>query len=492
MTPGGVGGSKVVYFKESGGRISKAAMRDVVHKFSQFKAQPPAKAAKPVKGVPALPIPKAEDKKFRAEAAKFLKELAAFKAKLAQKKAQKEGKPLSEIERGKAPGAKVAAAKIKSLMKQLENEALPEIVKEAILAQIELLRNQFPDFRKFLRSDFMIDDSVLTGVITRAGPFQYGDQVKIKDWNNLLNVFGQVTHFPAFDAHDEHRLVGFTHSFELDGETELVHGKAHTFEDIAELSDLTTPTNLPVSIRFYDQGARTDGVQDITDVLHLAISFNKTDQDRCSSLGGHACTLSPESHLSNLQQTQAEDDFMANDEDKKKKKTDEEEEEDEDQKDMDTSLTDFLKVYGYPNKEEFIKVFGVNKEDFTQKFVAKADYDALSADLKTVKDFVVNMKAKAAAKQIAKLASLRADLISKHEIKEDFITAQETKWGDSTYDFLKAFHDGLPEPKEVEEDFSHHDPFSTQSDFKAQEENIDAIIKKRFPAANLGPGGALK
>lgn len=145
-----------------------------------------------------------------------------------------------------------------------------------------------------LTMDFV---DTMEGPITRAGPFEYGDEILYKDWNNLKEVFSKIDHVPLIGSkgEDSHldkgdRIIGFAHNFKLNDKTKQVLADVETFKEIEQLSDLKNPSNLPVSIGFKDEGE--GNIQKITGIKHLAMSLNALETDRCSSAGGLSCTVS--------------------------------------------------------------------------------------------------------------------------------------------------------------------------------------------------------
>ena len=150
------------------------------------------------------------------------------------------------------------------------------------------------DVTKFNRTD----STTMDGVITRSGQFKYDDGIRIKDWDNLVEVFGKIEFLPVYgsvqpDSHKEkeERLIGFAHDFRPDHKTELMYADVEFLDDIKNLSDLEDPKDLPVSIAFNDLTPVGAGTSNIAGVHHLAVSLNANEKDRCSSMGGHACII---------------------------------------------------------------------------------------------------------------------------------------------------------------------------------------------------------
>jgi len=151
-----------------------------------------------------------------------------------------------------------------------------------------------------IKYDFERQDStVMDGVITRSGKFKYDDGIRIKDWNNLVEVFENTDHLRVIGTTKQNshldiddRIIGFAHNFVPDHENELMYADIEFFENIEDLSDLEDPKDLPVSIGFGDLLPPGSGTSKITGVSHLAVSLNANEKDRCSSMNGHSCTIS--------------------------------------------------------------------------------------------------------------------------------------------------------------------------------------------------------
>lgn len=147
-------------------------------------------------------------------------------------------------------------------------------------------------------------DFAMGGFITRSGEFDYGpNNVKIKEWDNLKELFNETAHFPMFGtksygSHGESydSLIGFTHNWEffepgvIDKDGHIYAKQEFFANNITDLSDLKDPNNLPVSIGFIDLGEGK--IQEISKLRHLAVSLNKLEGDRCSTEGGLGCNIS--------------------------------------------------------------------------------------------------------------------------------------------------------------------------------------------------------
>jgi len=149
--------------------------------------------------------------------------------------------------------------------------------------------------------DFIDDFPTYFGRITRAGPFKYPDGLKYKKYDNLKEYFSRIDHLPlygsrTYGSHDEDKktteLVGFLHNWVLDDDKKDVYSDIEFFKNIKELSDLKHPENLPISLKF-NVADPNSKVQDIRELIHGAVSLNKLELDRCSSVDGYgSCTVS--------------------------------------------------------------------------------------------------------------------------------------------------------------------------------------------------------
>ena len=181
----------------------------------------------------------------------------------------------------------------------------------------------------FIRTDFqVINDSALGGYVVRDGPYQYGIKengepiIRYKKWDNLQEAYGSLSTVMGYgsrynDSHYEadDRMIGYWDNFKLipkgekgptppyiDNEHNRVWAKLNTIQDIDKLSDLELENlkNLPVSASYEDLG--DDQTQVVGKVYHIATSLNKTEQDRCSTMGGSSCNISPLGDLTNHDQ----------------------------------------------------------------------------------------------------------------------------------------------------------------------------------------------
>lgn len=147
----------------------------------------------------------------------------------------------------------------------------------------------------------VMEDTLIEGVLTQAGPFKYGDNILYKKWNNIVENAEQTTVLPIFGSrlygsHEEReeRLIGYIDVFNPDHEKKKLRFRGHTFEPIEKLSDLRDPSKLNLSLSFYDDRAPDSNVQVIKGFRHAAISLNNLEQDRCSSIDGMGhCYASP-------------------------------------------------------------------------------------------------------------------------------------------------------------------------------------------------------
>ncbi|MHA1796219.1 MAG: KTSC domain-containing protein [Promethearchaeota archaeon] len=302
--------------------------------------------------------------------------------------------------------------------------------------QLNKLLKQLGDLQDFMVDDFTDDMQYFRGPITRAGKFQYGLQIKEKDLNNLKEVTSRYKHLPSFDSHQENRIIGFAYNFTDDPDlfmkdhpryNELVgkpyiFSEGYVFDDIENTSNIEIipdQTLLPVSIRFFDQNEGTDNTyQNITDLIHLAISVDANDQDRCSTLGGDPCWVSfhdrrQESNTL-MEQIQIEGDFMPKD-----KKEEEE----------DSGASDG-KTEGMDAEYEHEKKQREGKEDFVpmSEFVKlRKAYEQAAKDVQDMAKEVSSMREKYLAHQKKveeiELKKLKSDFSEneKYRIKSDFL-----------------------------------------------------------------------
>lgn len=170
-------------------------------------------------------------------------------------------------------------------------------------------RKGFRELGRKIRQDHACDFT-MEGMLTRSGEFDYraeGQGIKIKTPENLKWIAENTDHVPVFGKRErgshqesEYSLIGFAHQFtyipvgEVDDYAHI-YGKTELFKDIKDLSDLENPRELPVSFGFDDIGE--GGVQKIIRLHHLAVSLNKIERDRCSTMNGPSCTISPISQV---------------------------------------------------------------------------------------------------------------------------------------------------------------------------------------------------
>jgi len=175
--------------------------------------------------------------------------------------------------------------------------------KERGLAYKETQLAWFDKGMKYRESGLPKADFTMGGFITRSGEFDYGPEgIKTKNWDNLKEIFSETKHFPIFGtrsygAHGEQyeKLIGYTYDWEFFEPGEIdkdghIYAKSDLFDSIYNLSDLKDPNNLPVSIGFIDLGKGV--IQNISKLRHLAVSLNKLEGDRCSTMGGLGCNIS--------------------------------------------------------------------------------------------------------------------------------------------------------------------------------------------------------
>jgi hypothetical protein len=288
---------------------------------------------------------------------------------------------------------------------------------------------------------------------------------------------GEVNHLPTFDSHNEDRLIGFAYDWVFDDDEERVYGHVQTFKDIQEISALREDLQdqFPVSIRFFDKSKSDDLYQDIERVLHLAMSVDKTEQDRCSASGGKPCYVSradftekPSSDGCSSRSitknngpakiiTQDYNKTMTEKEkEEEKEKVDDEEDEDEDDEEKDK------KAAGADFEEED------DEEDFVK--ISTEEYEKLKATdsrLKQMEDFVGKLKKQEQARKKKEEIDLRAELAKDPRVKSDFLEDKGLKELKIIQDSLTPLEDDndgaeIPLQKGIKD-------FETQvSDFKKQ------------------------
>ena len=176
----------------------------------------------------------------------------------------------------------------------------PTIRKRAVLA--ETFAKHRPKKRTDLDFfDFVDDFPTYFGRITRAGPFKYPDGIRHKKYDNLKELFSRIDHLPLYGSriygsHDEDKptteLIGFMHNWVLNDNNKDIFSDIEYFKDIKELSDLKNPEDLDISLKF-NVADPNSKVQDITELIHGAVSLNKLETNRCASVEGYgSCTTS--------------------------------------------------------------------------------------------------------------------------------------------------------------------------------------------------------
>jgi len=474
-TPGGVGGSIVPYFKIKNNRMSQKAQARSVQTFLKaarsgnakvgttpiqqidrptFKAfqrftstyqtslfqklkmrqigrfvkklpQPGQKPATPQTQKPSSKIPKATTKKPKKVSIKRTKK-KKDKTEEIQRKSDADSRALirAQIRRLRKQLKQARQNKLESKVKSLEKKI------ETLEKRLETVGDFTDDFIHYshLTDDFTNDMHYFRGPITRAGKFQYGNEVKTKDLDNLREVAAKYRHLPSFDSHQENEILGFAYNFTDDPDlfmkdhpkySELVgkpyiFSEGYAFKDIENQTDIdikADETLLPTSMRFLDSNEGFDSTeQHLTALVHLAISTDQSDRDRCSTLGGDPCWVS-------FHDKQAKPkligDFMPKD---KKEEEDEESGSDGDEEEEDADSKDEQK-----------------KED--DDFVPRKAYDAILKDvadlIKTVDDFSIIEKKRDARDQARekemdkiKLDTIRSDFTKENQlytIKSDFL-----------------------------------------------------------------------
>jgi len=459
ITPGGVGGSIVPYHKISGSRMkTQEEAREIFEKMAK-REETEEVEQEPSEGW----------KKTWKAAARQQEKLEEAPLKTEKKQTPKVGEKGTEgvepepEEEGPNREQQILLGKIKELQQQLAMEGIADITKQLLRNEIENLQRQlervadFDELRMVVSDMKVMDDStVLYGPITRGGEFIYDNIKKIKDYNQLKEVFGNVSHLPAFDSHNEDRLIGFAYDWEFKDDTEQVFGHVQTFRDIEELSELREDImdNFPVSIRFTDVSKDSDRKQDIRNLLHLAMSVNKTETDRCSASGGKSCYVSRSDFREKLgsnkevesssrstintngtRKTIKKQDYKMTDkkekeeeEEEKKDDAEEEEEEEEEKKD------DAEEEEEEEDKEDYIEV---SKEEYEEMLDMKSR-------MKDLEDFASKLQKKEAQRKEKELIELRNELKNDPRVKADFLE-------DKGLNELKIIQDSLT-PIEAEDD----------------------------------------
>lgn len=240
-------------------------------------------------------------------------------AKKLMKKHEKKDNPFSKMQYKDAK--KLRNIHIEQLHK-LTGKRLKQRVKSIGEKDLTLIHNTSNEKPSILRieNDFVpftrVNDSMLGGYITRDGPFLYEKEVKYKEWKNIKDIYGNTTHMIAYgsktaDSHTERndRMIGYFDNFVLvpkgekgpypdkdgnyiDNRFNRVATQLHTNKDAVDLSDLDKEDliHLPVSASYDDIGK--GNLQHISKLRHGAVSLNKNEMDRCSTLNGSSCNMS--------------------------------------------------------------------------------------------------------------------------------------------------------------------------------------------------------
>ena len=154
-------------------------------------------------------------------------------------------------------------------------------------------------------SDFKEEEYILEGSMTRGGKFWYPEGWEKKNYYQLKDIYKEFDHLPAYGAmryegHNENEIIGFGYDWKFtDPNEEFPDGKIDStifiFPDIIQKYNLTKDDliDIPVSVSQYDNANHnlTD-IQYVTDLYHIAVSLDKTLQDRCSLKGGYPCRVS--------------------------------------------------------------------------------------------------------------------------------------------------------------------------------------------------------
>jgi hypothetical protein len=386
-TPGGVGGSLVPYFKIKGARQSQKTMRKSVKSFLKTGKKGPTEIGK----VQVRQIPKPEFKAF----VNFLKHAGG---------------------REKKPSL---FTKIKGFFKGDKKDFLPS----------------------FYTDDFTDDMRYFSGPITRPGDFEYADGIRTKDYENLKEVSKKYSHIPAFDSHNENQILGFAYNLTDDPDLFMkshpkyyeLKDKEYIYAEGYSFHDTNITADMPVSIRFRDENEGL-GIpeQKITDIRHLAISVNRTEQDRCSTAGGNSCFVT----------FQDKQDFSENLEDQKegeinmpeKEKKEDKEKPPKGDKGKDSPVG--KKKEDPPMDAEFEtenkKAEKKEKEDFIR--LPRSVWIKVQNDVSDMKE---REKARDAEVSKIQLSKIKSDFVNKeqhYKLKDDFVKNADL----STMNILKA------------------------------------------------------
>jgi hypothetical protein len=453
ITPGGVGGSIVPYFKIKQAAMEPDAMRKSVRGF--LKAASKGKGE--VSGQPIRKIPKPEYKafkrflkkgvlKFTPESTPKAKKPSSRKStaprqfkKIVKKLISKKGKsekPKETPEGQDKTAVRELIKRIKKALKNARKNKLDDVVINALENRIKTLEKSISDFSRENKEinyynivdDFSDDMRYFSGPITRAGEFEYNEGTKFKTIDNLNKVSSEYLHLPAFDSHNENQIIGFGYNltddpdkylknhpkYELFKKEDYIFSEGYTFNDIEEIADISldSDTKLPVSIRFLDENEGTENPEQlITDFIHLAISVNQTDLDRCSSSGGNPCYVQFRDRQDfvdkkNLEQKTVGD-LMPEDKEKKKEKKppkkdkDEEEDKEDEEKKGNSDQT----------KED------KDKSEKTEDFIPPKTENLIQIDKSVLEDL---------SKQVSDMAKVhnenlkRAEKLERDNIISDF------------------------------------------------------------------------
>ncbi|MHA2181048.1 MAG: KTSC domain-containing protein, partial [Promethearchaeota archaeon] len=484
ITPGGVGGSIVPYFKIKGHRMPQEAMRKSVKGF--LKAAKRGKAA--AGGVPIQQISKPTFKQF----SQFLKIAGDRKPKARifrkihravekeRPKEQKEQKPKSSRKKSITSGKSAAKAKkekkeqattsppsnetlrlrlkeLQKKLKQMTTSNAPEQAIKSVQRQIEAIKKQLQNSSDY-SDDFVSDMKHFSGPITRAGDFEYPDGIKTKDFNNLQQIFSTQTHLPAFDSHNENQILGFAHNFTADPKSEYIFSEGYTFQDIENVASvpLTSESKLPVSIRFLDANEGTfSSKQDITDLIHLAISVNRTEVDRCSSAGGNPCFVRFQDKQDITDFIELEQEAHTMPKDKEEKEEEEppkgdkkEESKDKKEKDSLDSKSDF-------DEEKFVKISKSDFEEIKQQLKESSELKTVVSDL--IKENT-ERNLQVAAKELSDFKTKFEGKDKLYRIKSDFTKSANIEAMRTLDSALEEYSEDFDPTEDV---FGSHDDFTT-------------------------------
>jgi len=415
MTPGGVGGSLVPYFKVRKAQMSQAQMASSVRTFLRAVKKGTTK----VGGELIQQIDKPTFKQFD----KFVKGFQSPKEKL----------------------------------RSFFSRFIPS------------LRT---DFTHHYTNDFVEDMRHFRGPISRAGPFDYDGIIKYKNLENLAEQAQQTNHLPVFGTHGEDQIIAFTYNLTDDPDIYMkdhkdydsfkdepyIYGEGYLLdgeiEDLSTLPIISDETKLPVSIKFEDANEGSGNAdQQITSLVHLAMSVNATEQDRCSTVNGKSCWVSfttdfiPQEELNMAPpKKKTKKDMAKEKDDSPEEEQDDGEEEDSDMSDdpKETDEEQSTESTGKHSKGDMVEI---SKKELDQLQDMKKNVDGTFKQLKldfkkAVKDEVADFKKE--LKQNQDFKEMKKDFSDSNKIYKISADFEKT----ATYDDMAVLKRALVEHEE--------------------------------------------